>query len=107
MDKGRKNLDWLNTYGINLIIRIREDNMNTKLTLKMDSRVISRAKGYAAKEGKSLSQMVENYFKLITGQKEKEGDITPLVQELSGVIRLEKGRDIKGDYTDYLGEKYK
>jgi hypothetical protein len=80
--------------------------MNTKLTLKMDSRVITRAKGYAAKEGKSLSRMVETYFKLITGQKEKEEEITPLVKELSGVIRLKKDQDIKADYTDYLGKKY-
>jgi hypothetical protein len=80
--------------------------MNTKLTLKMDSQVITRAKGYAAKEGKSLSRMVETYFKLITGQKEKEEEITPLVKELSGVIRLKKGQDFKTDYADYLGKKY-
>jgi hypothetical protein len=83
--------------------------MNTKLTLKMDSRVIAMAKGYAGKEGKSLSQMVENYFKLITGQKqrEKEEEISPLVRELSGVIRLKKEQDIRKDYTEYLEKKYK
>lgn len=79
--------------------------MNTKLTLKMDSQVITRAKGYAAKEGESLSKMVENYFRLIIGHKEKK--FTPVVKELSGVIRLKKGQDIKADYTDYLQEKYK
>ena len=33
-------------------------------------------------------------------------DISPLVKELSGVIRLKKGQDIKKDYTDYLIKKY-
>jgi len=90
---------------INYMIRIEEGPMNTKLTLKMDSQVITRAKGYATKEGKSLSQMVENYFKLITRQ-ENKGEITPLVKELSGVIRLKKDQDIRAEYTDYLRKKY-
>jgi len=34
-------------------------------------------------------------------------DMSPLVKELSGVIRLKKGQDIKKDYTDYLIKKYR
>ena len=35
-----------------------------------------------------------------------EEDMSPLVKELSGVIRLKKGQDIKKDYADYLIKKY-
>jgi hypothetical protein len=32
---------------------------------------------------------------------------TNIVKELSGVIRLKRGQDIKKDYTDYLMKKYR
>ena len=40
--------------------------MNTKLTLTIEKEVIETAKEYAKEKGQSLSEMVENYFKLIT-----------------------------------------
>ena len=38
--------------------------MITKLTLTIEDSVISSAKKYATKKGKSLSAIVENYLKL-------------------------------------------
>ncbi|MEM6736185.1 MAG: DUF6364 family protein, partial [Bacteroidota bacterium] len=40
--------------------------MNTKLTLTIEEEVIKIAKEYAKEKGQSLSDLVENYFKLIT-----------------------------------------
>ena len=40
--------------------------MTTKLTLTMEDKVIDSAKKYAQKNGKSLSNLVENYLKSIT-----------------------------------------
>jgi hypothetical protein len=40
--------------------------MNSKLTLKLNSEVIARAKSYAKKRNTSLSKMIESY--LITGR---------------------------------------
>ena len=40
--------------------------MTTKLTLTIDDSVISVAKKYAKKSGKSLSVIVENYLKTLT-----------------------------------------
>ena len=37
--------------------------MTTKLTLTIEEKVISSAKKYAQKKGKSLSNLVENYLK--------------------------------------------
>jgi hypothetical protein len=34
-------------------------------------------------------------------------DITPFVESLSGIIKLEKDFNYKESYTDYLIEKYK
>ena len=82
--------------------------METKLTLKLDKAIISRAKTYAKKKQISLSKMVELYFKSLTEEDGKpEKKYSPLVQELSGIIDLNKENNIKDDYTNYLNEKYK
>lgn len=36
--------------------------MNTKLTLRMDEKLIAEAKAYAAEQGRSLSDLVGVYF---------------------------------------------
>ena len=36
--------------------------MNTKLTLTLEKEVIEKAKKYASENGRSLSEMVENYW---------------------------------------------
>ena len=81
--------------------------MNTKLTLKLNKDVIELAKAYAKKRHTSLSVLVENYFRNLSGERENtEPILTPLVQELSGIIDLPEDFDIEGTYTDYLVEKY-
>ena len=36
--------------------------MNTKLTLRLDENLIKSAKNYASSSGKSVSQLVADYF---------------------------------------------
>ncbi|MCP4218755.1 MAG: hypothetical protein GY765_29255 [bacterium] len=81
--------------------------MEAKLTLRLDKDIIEEAKKYARTKNISLSRMVEKYLKAITEKKQDtETKYTPLVEELSGIIHLDEGSDIKGAYTDYLIEKY-
>lgn len=42
--------------------------MNSKLTLRMDEDVKERAKEVARKRGTSLSALVEDYFRLLSGE---------------------------------------
>jgi hypothetical protein len=81
--------------------------MDTKLTIRLNDNVIQRAKNYARNHKISLSKMIESYLDSITKQKSKEIEITPLVESLSGVIRLPDDYDYKKEYGDYLLEKYK
>jgi hypothetical protein len=83
--------------------------MNTKLTLRLNTHVIERAKKYARSHKISLSKMIESYLDSITRQKEAEEktSITPLVESLSGVIDLPAEFDYKEAYRDFLEEKYK
>ena len=79
--------------------------MQTKLTLRLDDKLINRAKSYAKKSGKSVSQLVAGYFSLLDEKPEREtSDITPLVKSLKGSL---KGANVgKDDYYRYLEEKY-
>ena len=63
--------------------------MDAKLTLNIDKDVALKAKVYARKEGRSLSDLVENYLKLLTANAAIENsEYTPRVKSLLGCIKL-------------------
>ena len=79
--------------------------MQTKLTLRIDDKLINRAKSYAKKKGKSVSQIVAGYFSVLDADPEREtSEFTPLVRSLKGSLKSAKVG--KKDYQDYLEEKY-
>ncbi len=79
--------------------------MDTKLTLKLDSSVIERAKIYAKKKNTSLSQLIENYLGFLVDPKD-DNEVTPFVKSISGVIDLPKDFDYKKSYKSHLVKKY-
>lgn len=82
--------------------------MTTKLTLKINKRIIDRAKKLASDRNTSVSKLVENYLDLISQyDKTDEVKITPLVKSLIGVVKLPPEFDYKKEYSDYLLKKYK
>jgi len=81
--------------------------MKTKLTLNLDKDTIEKAREYAKERRQSLSQMVEIFFKFITGEERKEEDFSPLVKELIGIVRVDETFDPEEEYTKYLIEKYR
>lgn len=81
--------------------------MYTKLTLNVNKEVIEKAKKYAKSKNISLSKLIESYLNTLISKKKKNLEFTPLVNSLSGVIKMDKEMDHKKDYTDYLMEKYK
>ncbi len=81
--------------------------MDTKLTLNLDKSVIERAKVYAKSHKISLSRLIESYLASLTTKMSTEIEITPLVESLNGVIKLDEDFDYKESYTGYLMEKYK
>ena len=84
-----------------------EKIMNAKLTLKLNKNVIDRAKFYAQNTNQSLSSLVENYFNFISEKTDiNEYEISEIVQELSGVIKLGDNFDLKTEYQYHLLEKY-
>ena len=78
--------------------------METKLTLKLDQNVINSVKIYAEKNNRSLSRLVEDYFRKLIMENEPRKTISPLVEELSGIISEKDLRNL--NYVDYLEKKY-
>ncbi|MBN2442558.1 MAG: hypothetical protein JXJ04_14485 [Spirochaetales bacterium] len=78
--------------------------METKLTLKLEQSVIQSAKQYAKKNNKSLSKLVEDYFKNLVSENKSKRQYSPLVEELSGVLSEEDVKNL--DYVAYLEKKY-
>jgi hypothetical protein len=79
--------------------------MKAKLTLKMDSSIIQNAKIYARSKNVSLSHLVENYLCRLTNQK-GDDEIAPLVESLSGVIKLPMQYNYEDEYRKHLKDKY-
>ena len=81
--------------------------MNTKLTLTIEQALIKQAKKYAKEKGRSLSDIVGNYFKAIV---KEEGvvnmETTPIADSLRGSFKKPKDFDYKKELTEALTEKY-
>ncbi len=81
--------------------------MNTKLTLKLNKRVIERAKRYAKNKNQSLSGIVENFFEIILeNDLPNDMEISPKVLELAGIIKLSNDINIKESTSNSSALKY-
>lgn len=80
--------------------------MNTKLTLSLEKTVIENAKSYAKKTGRSLSELVESYFKNLTEKSELPDDIHPKVKKLIGIVKLPPDFDEEKVKEEHFREKY-
>ena len=77
--------------------------MNAKLTLRLDEELIARAKRHSAETGRSVSQLVADFFSLIEAQ-DPGVEVTPRVRALRGVL-AGSGLD-KDDYRRHLEIKH-
>ncbi|MGB5941706.1 MAG: DUF6364 family protein [Leeuwenhoekiella sp.] len=82
--------------------------MNTKLTLTIEQKIIERAKSYAKEKNRSLSDIVENYLKNLTGNEdvEEEKKLNPIIQSLKGSFKMPKDMDYKKELQNRLEKKY-
>lgn len=81
--------------------------MTTKLTLTIDDAVIAIAKKYAKQNGKSLSDIVENYLMSLASKSKTEENISPSILKLMGSVELPDNFDYKKELSKGLAKKYK
>ena len=81
--------------------------MDTKLTLSIDKEIARMAKIYARTKGRSLSDLIENYLKLLTRNSAVEDtEYSPRVKSLLGSVALPPDFDYKKELADSLIKKY-
>ncbi|MEI7594839.1 MAG: DUF6364 family protein [Bacteroidota bacterium] len=82
--------------------------MDTKLTLTIEKDIIKQAKEYAQKKGRSLSDLIENYLKLMVSANDKIEDIeiTPIVKSMMGKFVVPENFDENQALIDGLNKKY-
>ena len=81
--------------------------MNSKLTLTIDNTVVKKAKHYARSRGRSLSDIVENYLRMITRENiDPSFEITPIVNSLRGSFKAPEDLDYKQALSKRLSDKY-
>ncbi len=82
--------------------------MQTKLTLRLESELIKTAKLYAESSGKSLSQIVSDYFEILQHsfpKPKKKSKHPPITESLIGLLQSDQTLDQK-DYQHHLERKY-
>ncbi len=82
--------------------------MNSKLTLTINEVVVKKAKRYAKKESRSLSDIVENYLKFLSHSENNFEDemLTPIAKALRGSIKMPTNFNYREELDNRLIEKY-
>jgi len=75
----------------------------SKLTLSVDSRVVSRAKRYAKQRGASVSEMVEAYLAAVAKPSSPATRDAPILRSVRGSL---KKADVQR-YKSHLSAKYR
>lgn len=78
--------------------------MSTKLTLTIDKSVIEEAKRYAKSQGRSLSNLIEEYLKSVSSKDDKSKDLelSPITKSLFGSVKL---KDENIDYKKIIEDE--
>lgn len=81
--------------------------MNTKLTLTIEKSVIEKAKGYAKKSGRSLSDLIESYLQRLISESEIGEETVPEeFKDLFGSVNLPSDLDDKEAIRKIMSEKH-
>lgn len=80
--------------------------MTTKLTLTVEKTVIEKAKSYAKKTGRSLSDLIEKYLESITSDEKNDKGISPKLKKIVGAVKLPKNFDEEKELRSYLEKKH-
>lgn len=83
--------------------------MNTKLTLRLDEGLIEQAKAYAAREGRSLSELVAGYFSRLSAPPQTQAEPSPKIYtKTNRLVGALEGFDLdESSYKKHLEKKHK
>ncbi len=73
----------------------------TKLTIRVDSNALDRAKHYAAAHNTSLSRLISEFLRMLDAKAPLAR--TPILDKLTGILPAEASIE---DHRAYLAKKY-
>ncbi len=77
-----------------------------KLTLWVETDLVSFGKDWARQHGRSLSGMMTEYLSRLKTATARERKATPLVRKMSGILRGTPPTDIRSTYRKHLENKH-
>lgn len=80
--------------------------MSTKLTLTVEKDIIERAKIYAKKTGRSLSELIESYLSNIIKENSSLQEISPKLKKIVGAVNLPIDFDEDIELRSYYEKKH-
>jgi hypothetical protein len=80
--------------------------MTTKLTLTVEKDVIERAKSYAKRTGRSLSDLIEKYLENITQEEKRDKELSPRLKKIVGSVKLPKNFNEEKELRAYFEKKH-
>lgn len=82
--------------------------MTTKLTLSVEKEVVEKAKLYAKRTGRSLSEIIELYLETLTSEQDSKSRKTSAkLRKIIGVVKLPKNFDEEKAKREHLENKHK
>ena len=79
---------------------------SVKLTLSVDGNLIDRAKRYARRHDRSLSDLVSSCLRQITADERDADDVDPLVRDVADEIPMDQVADLDDAKYQHLKDKY-
>lgn len=80
--------------------------MQSKLTISIDKQVIEQARAFAKGKGRSLSDLIENYLRVVVKSDEQTVEISPDIKKLQGSLKLPADFEYKKELQKSLDKKY-
>lgn len=80
--------------------------MTSKLTLTVEKSVIEKAKSYAKKTGRSLSELIEKYLDTITSEENDDKELSPKMKKIVGAVTLPTDFDEEKELSSYFEKKH-
>ena len=77
-----------------------------KLALSIDRDLIDKAKQYARRHDRSLSDLVSSYLRQITADEQDADDVDPLVRDVADEIPMDQIVDLGDARCQHLKARY-
>ncbi|MEO6166825.1 MAG: DUF6364 family protein [Chitinophagales bacterium] len=79
--------------------------MSTKLTLTVERSIIEKAKAYAKKTDRSLSELIENYLETITRDSDGQ-NVSPRLKKIIGSVKIPANFNEERELREHLEKKH-